>query len=193
VRSHLRLLALGGVVGPLAFVGAWVVSGAITTGYSPIDDAISDLAAVGASTRVLMTVGFVAFGCGLVGFGLALREVLQGRAWVAAVVTGAATIGVAGTPLGGWSGDALHAVFAGVGYVAIFAIPVLAAPSLRRIGRIRWARASRLTAGVSAVCLVASTLGPAHGLWQRFGLTMADAWIAFTALGVLARTRLRKT
>ena len=85
------------------------LAGAIAAHYSVVDDAISDLAAVDASTRVVMTVGFVVFGSGVVAFGLALREVLEGRAWIAAVVTGGCTIGVAATPLGGWSGDAVHA------------------------------------------------------------------------------------
>jgi hypothetical membrane protein len=169
------------VAGPIAFVGSWVIAGAIASSYSPVDDAISDLAAVGASTSVLMTIGFVLFGVGLVAFGLALREVLEGRAWIAAVVTGGATIGVAAMPLGGWSGDAVHGVCAAVGYVAIVALPLLAATALSTIGRRGWARASVVTAAISGVCFAASALGPAHGLWQRLGLTVGDAWIVVTA------------
>lgn len=186
MKPHLRCLALGGVVGPVAFVGSWAIAGATTPGYSPVDRAISDLAAVGASTRVAMTLGFVVFGLGLVAFGLALRTGLGGRSWVAAVTTGSSTIGVAATPLGGWSGNGLHAAFAGVGYAGIVALPLLAAA---RIGRRSWARVSVLIAAFSAVCLVASTLGPAHGLWQRLGLTVADAWIVVTAWHLVATTR----
>ena len=100
-----RVLAAGGVVGPVAFVAAWTVCGAVTDGYSPVQDAISDLAAVGAPTRVAMTAGFVVFGIGVIAFGFALRAALHSRAWIAAIGTGACTIGVAATPLGGWSGD----------------------------------------------------------------------------------------
>jgi hypothetical membrane protein len=181
-----RLLALGGVIGPLAFVGAWVVAGAATAHYSPVDDAISDLAAVGASTRLLMTVGFVVFGLGLMAFGVALRATPEGPAWIAAIATGACTIGVAATPLGGWSGDALHGTFASLGYLAIVALPLLASLSLARRRRRGCALASRLTAIGAALCLVATTFGPAHGLWQRLGLTIADVWIAVVAL-TLAR------
>lgn len=181
-----RLLALGGVIGPLAFVGAWVVAGAATDGYSPVDDAISDLAAIGASTRLVMTIGFVVFGLGLVEFGIALRTTLDGRAWMAAMATGACTIGVAATPLDGWSGDTLHAIFAGLGYLTIVALPLLASMSFARRGRRSWALASRVTAGGAALCLVASTFGPAHGLWQRLGLTIADVWIAVVALTIVA-------
>ena len=54
-------------------MGAWAISGAATTArYSPVDDAISNLARIGAPTRVAMTLGFVVFGLGLIAFGLAL-------------------------------------------------------------------------------------------------------------------------
>ncbi len=186
----LPLLLWGGVVGPAAFVGAWVIGGAITSGsYSPVDNAISDLAAVGSSTRVLMTVGFVVFGCGLIAFGFALRVVLDGRAWIAALVTGACTLGVAAAPLKGWSGDTVHGAFASVGYVAIVALPLLAAPAFVRRGWTRGARLSVLTAAVSAACLVATTFGPAHGLWQRLGLTVGDVWIAVAASCLLVTVR----
>jgi hypothetical membrane protein len=186
VKQRTRLLALGGVIGPLAFIGCWAVAGAVTAGYSAVDDAISDLAAVGASTRVAMTTGFLVFGVGLIAFGMGLRMVLAGPAWIAAVVTGAGTIGVAATPLGGWSGDAAHAVCAGIGYLSLVALPLLAAAPFAANGRRGWARASVSVAVVSGACLVASTLGPAHGFWQRAGLTVGDAWIVTVAVLILA-------
>jgi len=131
-----------------------------------------------------MTVGFVVFGIGLVAFGFALRRALAGRAWIAAIVTGASTMAVAATPLGGWSGDSLHATFAGLGYAAIVLLPALAAPALAARGRSGWSRASWLAAIVAASCLVASTFGPAHGAWQRLGLSIGDVWIVSTAVAV---------
>jgi hypothetical membrane protein len=171
-------------VGPAAFVAAWAGSGATTEGYSPVHDAISDLAAVGAPTRVAMTAGFVVFGVGLIAFGFALRTALDDRAWVAAVATGACTIGVAATPLGGWSGDTVHAIFAGAGYFMIVALPLLASVPLAAAGRRGWAIASRVTGVTAALCLAATTFGPAHGFWQRLGLTVGDIWIAVTALAL---------
>jgi hypothetical membrane protein len=185
-KVSVRLLALGGVVGPAAFVAAWAIGGATTSHYSSVDAAISDLAAVGSSARVGMTIGFVGFGFGLVAFGLALRDALDGWAWIAAVVTGVATIGVAATPLGGWSGDGVHAAFAGLGYVAIVALPLGAVRPLARGGRTAWSRASLVTAAASALCLVATLAGPAHGLWQRLGLTVADVWIVVAASTLVA-------
>ncbi|MGB4746437.1 MAG: DUF998 domain-containing protein, partial [Candidatus Microthrix parvicella] len=50
---------MGGIVGPAAFIGAWVAGTVVLDGYSPITDAISRLAAVGADTRWLMSTGFL--------------------------------------------------------------------------------------------------------------------------------------
>ena len=72
VTRRVRLLALGGVVGPVVFVVSWALAGATTSGYSNVDGAISDLAAVGASTQVAMTISFVVFGVGAIAFGFAL-------------------------------------------------------------------------------------------------------------------------
>ena len=44
--------------------------------------------------------------------------------------------------------------------------------------------AARLTAAISALLLVSSAFGPAHGLWQRLGLTVADTWVVATALSL---------
>jgi hypothetical protein len=80
----------------------------------------------------------------------------------------------------------VHATFAGLGYAAIVALPLLAAVPIARTGRVGWARASVLTGSISAISLLLSTLGPAHGLFQRLGLTIGDAWIVATALSLIA-------
>lgn len=177
------------MIGPLAFVGAWAIAGATTAvDYSPVNDAISDLARIGAPTRVGMTLGFVVFGLGLIAFGLALRDSLPGPAWLAAIGTGAATIGVAATPLGGWSGDGVHGALATLGYLTIVALPALAASPIRRSGRVGCAGVSVLVAVVSAVSLVLSATGWDHGLWQRLGLTAGDVWIVVMAVSLMVGT-----
>ncbi|CAN5390092.1 hypothetical protein BH23ACT3_BH23ACT3_22410 [soil metagenome] len=185
--ATVRALALGGIVGPAAFVGAWVTAGAITSlDVSPIDDAISRLAAVGSDTRVLMSAGLVVFGCGLVSYAVALRRVVGGPAWIAAATTGIATLGVAATPLDHSGGvDALHAVFATVCYVSLVAVPALAARPLRRCGQRGLAGAGVLAAAVSAVCLATSVAGLPTGLLQRVGLTSSDLWIAASAVAIV--------
>ena len=126
-----------------------------------------------------MTAGFVAFGVGVPLFGLALREVLPGRAWIAAVVTGLATLGVALLPLDvSDTVDVLHGVAAGTGYVALAMLPILASRPLH-------SRASLVLGLAVAVCLVFTLVDPVNGLAQRTGLTLGDLWILWASRAIL--------
>ena len=87
-----RLAALGGVIGPAAFIVAWAVASSIAPRYSASDDAISELAAVRAQTRLLMTGGFVALALCATPYAMVLRSALGGRAWIAAAGTGVAIL-----------------------------------------------------------------------------------------------------
>ncbi len=180
LTGRVRLLAVGGIVGPVAFVAAWALCGRATPGYSPVSDAISELARVGTDTRVAMTLGFVVFGLAVSGYSFALREACPGRAWVAALTTAIATLGVAAVPLG-WFSDGLHGAFAAIGYASLALTPMLASRPLGgRLGAIS------LGAGIGCgICLLATVLGPAHGLFQRLGLGIGDAWLLASALVIL--------
>jgi hypothetical membrane protein len=181
-----RWYALGGIVGPIAFVAAWSSGGLAASHYSPIDDAISHLAEVGAPTRTLMTAGFVVFGIGLLIYAVALRVALRGSSWVTAAATGLATLGVAAAPLGrSTSGDTVHGIFAGAGYVTLALTPLLAAGPLRRAGRPARANLSLATAALAGISLLATTATEANGLFQRLGLTIVDVWIVATAVELL--------
>ena len=139
-----------------------------------------------------MTAGFVVFGVAVPIYALALRRALVGGAWVAAIVCGVATLGVAAVPLGRGS-DGWHGTFAGIGYVALTLVPTLAVVPLRRSGRGRWALTSAVLAAVAASCLVATTVGPAHGLFQRAGLAAGDVWLVMSAVVILRGRRLDPT
>ena len=180
-----RRLAIGGVVGPAAFVTAWAVLGARMPGYDPTTDAISRLAADGASSQVRMTAGFVAFGVGVPLFAVALRDALPGRAWMTAAATGIATLGVAAFPLDGWAGDPPHAMAASIGYVTLAATPLLAAGPLADLGHRRAAFASRVIGVAALVCLAGTTVAERSGLLQRMGLTLGDIWLVVAAVGIL--------
>ena len=184
-QRTVRRLLFGGVAGPAAFVAAWAIGGVVAEGYSPVDDPISRLAAVGATTRPLMTAGFLGFGVGMAAFAGGLRPSLPGPAWVAALAAGACTVGVAAVPLDAGRDD-LHGLLAGLGYTALVAVPVLAARPLARFDG-REAVAATIVATVAAACLVASvTTGP-DGMLQRLGLTAVDAWLAVTAVRLWRR------
>lgn len=178
--------AWGGIVGPAAFVSAWLAGGALRRGYSPVNDAISQLAAVGTSTRPLMTAGFVGFGIAVPVYAVALRASLPGPAWTTAVGTGLATLAVASFPLGVSSTVAsFHNGSAGIGYITMAATPLLAARPLAAAGHRRAAGASVAVGVASGLCLAATLFGPAHGLFQRVGLSLGDAWLAVSAVWIL--------
>ena len=182
--------ALGGVVGPAAFVGAWVVGAIRTPGYSSVDTAISRLAAVGASTRPLMTAGMVTFGVALPVFSRALRAEFRDAVAVSAIVAGGGTLGVAALPLDvSHSIDVAHGVAATIAYLGTAGMPALALRTLRRRGNTSAAALSLGVAAISAASLVATTVGPAHGFFQRLGLTVADVWMVTVALTLLRRVR----
>lgn len=182
-------LAAGGLVGPLAFIGAWAVGGTVLSGreYSSMDDAISQLAAVGMDTRPLMTAGFVVFGMAVPVYGRALRQAGFAGAGRAAVVTGLATLGVAVFPVGDATGTA-HGICAALGYVSLAAVPGLAAPVLIERGRRRAARTSLAAAVAVAISLAATVVvEDANGLFQRLGLTIGDVWLMASAWSLLRR------
>jgi hypothetical protein len=170
------------VAGPVAFVTAWSVLGAVKKGYSPIEDPISRLAAVGASTRPFMTAGFAAFGAGVGLYASALRDGLSGPASVAAWTTAAASLGVAALPLNAEL-DGAHAAAAGLAYASLAATPLLGARALARGGNKAAAAASVGCGVVCGAALAASAVaGNRVGLWQRVGLSTGDVWIVATAL-----------
>lgn len=185
-----RLLAAGGIVGPAGFIAAWSILGATADYYDPAQDAISRLAAIGAPTRPGMTAGFVVFGVGVPLYAAALKKELHGHAWKAAAATGIATLGVAAFPLDASATvDLVHGVCATVGYATLAATPWLAAGPLANRGERTYGTISRIAAIASAAALAATALGSSHGLFQRLGLTIGDAWIVVNAIRVSKRNR----
>jgi len=191
VRGGSTRWALGGLLGPAAFLGAWITGAFVTdVDYSPIDDPISRLAAVDAPTRPLMTAGFIGFGLGVSAFAVALRRRVPGPAWIAASTSAVATVLVAATPLDrSDTVDRLHGLFAGAGYIGLALTPLLAAPHLVRAGRRGLGLAGFGAGAVSAGALVLSLAGPSTGLFQRLGLTAGDVWIMSAAASMLIGRR----
>jgi hypothetical membrane protein len=185
-----QLFALGGIVGPVAFAGTWLVAGIVKPGYSPLHDPISDLAGVHASTRPAMTIAFLVFAVGMCSYAWALRATNFGLAnfglvWVAAAVSGLATLGVAAFPLHHSSTvDAVHGVFAGTGYVTLAATALTSGAALTRLGSRAWARVAFVAGGVCATSLALTLLGSFGGLFQRLGLTAGDIWVVSSAVAL---------
>lgn len=174
-----RLGALAGIGAPVSFVGGWLVAGSCAASYSPVRDHISDLAAVGAPTRPLMTAGFVGFGLLAPIWARTLaRAVHEPRLQTSITAAALGTLAVAALPLGGPLGNAPHGVAAGVSYAAMASSPLLGGRALTG----RPAFASYATGVASAALLLGSTLGRYDGLLQRAGLGVVDAW--FVAMAV---------
>jgi hypothetical protein len=68
--------------------------------------------------------------------------------------------------------------------MSLAALPCLAAGPLQGAGRRRWARVSRAVTLAAGASLIATVAGPGHGLFQRLGLTIGDAWIVATAAAI---------
>jgi hypothetical membrane protein len=162
-----------------------LVAGARADGYSPVDDAISRLAASGAPTRAVMTTGFVCFGIAVPVFAVTARERIGNSAAIAAAVSGLATLGVAAAPLDVSDAiDNLHGAFATIGYISLAAVPALAARTLRVHGFRTLPAVAPFFTLVSAASLAATSFGPAHGLFQRLGLTAIDVWLVAAAISL---------
>jgi hypothetical protein len=185
-----RLLATGGIVGPVAFVAAWSILGAQEAGYSPVEDPISRLAAVGAGGRVPMTAGIIALGAGIGLYATAARSCFGARTAGAAAATAAGALAVAALPLESSVGGMPHAVAAGTSYATLAATPILGSRALADAGRRGLALASALTGAAAGCLLIASMVSPRWvGLLQRSGLTAGHVWIVASAATLLRRLR----
>jgi hypothetical membrane protein len=78
-----RWLALGGVVGPLLFTGAYILAGVLRPDYSPIHQAISDL---GVGPNAWLVDGSLVINCLLLlGFTVSFAWYMRsafGRGWI---------------------------------------------------------------------------------------------------------------
>jgi hypothetical membrane protein len=184
-----RLLAASGIVGPAVFIADWATLGTRAKNYSPVSDAISELARMHAPTRPAMTVGFVVLGAALPAYAVIVRDALPGRTWQVVAAHGVATLGVAAFSLGTPMSGTVHGVFAGAAYAALAATPIVAASRLRSRGQRKLAQVSVATGVVCGAVLLASVVGPTgvHGLLQRVGLTLGDVWLMTSAATLLRR------
>jgi hypothetical membrane protein len=183
-----RLGALSGIAAPASFITGWVVGGLQAKDYSPIQDAISQLARIDAPTRTVMTAGFLGFSAFAPFWATTLAKALDEprlRLSLGAATVG--TFGVAVLPLGASFGDGPHAAAAGVAYVGMASAPLVGGRALARAGHRSAARASYAVGGISVAALVGSLTGVADGGLQRLGLTVVDAWFVVLAVRELRR------
>jgi hypothetical protein len=178
--------AWAGIAGPTAFIAAWATLGALRGGYSPVNDPISQLAAIDAPSRPFMTAGLVVFAASMCAYAPVLRTRFSRGAAGAAVLTAAATVGIAALPLGGRGGDVPHGLAAGAAYASLAAVPLLAGRA-QLAGGHRGAAAGSIATGMAVAATLAASVALPYGtgLAQRVGLTIGDVWIMSSAVAGL--------
>ena len=154
-------------------------------GLLPIRDHISDLAAVDAPTRPLMSLGFAVFTVAIASAAAPLRRVIGTPGSIALGVNAVVSGAIALAPLNvSPDGDRLHQVVAGAGYLALAVLAPVAAPALAK-RRPMLAKASVAVGATSLAFLALSLVAKEQsGLWQRAGITVTDVWLI--AIGLLA-------
>ncbi|GAB6903645.1 DUF998 domain-containing protein [Kineosporia succinea] len=115
------------VAAPVLLIGGWLLAESRQPpGFDPMVDAISDLAAIGATDRVVMTVALIGVGVAHLVTAFCLTEAARpGRLLLAA--GGVATVLVAAFPLpGGGGSSAAHTLCATAAFVALAVWPLVA-------------------------------------------------------------------
>ena len=199
-----RLGAWCGVVGPVLFTAAWVVSSLRQAGHSASEVQLSGLAADDARDPQIMMAGFVVLGVCSIGFGIALRRVLAPRAagaWLV-IVAGAAAV-AAGVfrrdhlllvgP--GFTGESwhnqVHDVASGVAYGAMLVAPLVLARRFRDDPD--WAAVRRpvqvlaLGSALALVVFASRAVEPWNGAVQRVAVTLALGTEVLIAARMLTR------
>lgn len=196
----MRVLALGGITGPVLFAVVVLVSGALRPGYSHLHHFISELGVAGTPYAALMNyAGFVPAGLMLAAFGVALAFALpSGRLnRVAAVLVTTFGVGIAasglmscdrGCPQGeGSLENVVHNTIAPVSFLCLIAAMAMLGVGFR--GFPAWRHLSRfsLLASTAALCLLIVLAGSLDtrvltGLWQRLLLAVLFSWCAIVGV-----------
>lgn len=214
-RVPTSLLLACGVAGPILFVAAFSVLGAIRSGYAPIRQFVSLLSL--SDDGWAMTLTFIVSGCLVIAGAIGIRRALRtgpGCRWIPRL-TGLAGIGLVAAgifptdPLQGYppgaptvmpSTASPHAAIHLFGALLIFLLlPVATVVAARRFvaeGRSAWAAYSVASGCVMLVANAVTSASPGTagmfpdtaGLLQRVSLVAGFAWLAALSL-LLARAR----
>ncbi len=194
-----RILWSLGIIAPLWFTAATVLTGLLTPGYSPVSEVVSELGAKGRPYAALMNYGgFMATGIMIVLFSQGARRMLgRGRlAGIACTLIALTGIGVFGTglfqcdpgcSLEGASVEMIAHSISGIVTFAFSAIaPLVLALHEWRSHRRRGFIAYSLLTGVVLITLLCSMFSPVisgyRGLHQGAFLAVFFSWILIFGL-----------
>ncbi len=196
----MRLLRLGGIVGPIVFAVVVMLGAALRPGYSHVTNFISELGATGTTNAALMNyAGFVPAGLMLAAFGVSLawalprhRLTIFAAALVALFGAGVAASGFiscdAGCPQAEGSIENLaHNGIAPISFLCLILGAGILGIYFRRLSAWRACSAYSLLTSALALCFLvalASSLDTRAltGLWQRLLLSVSLLWCAVIGL-----------
>lgn len=202
----MRVLALGGIAGPILFSMITIVAAALRPDYSHIRNFISELGADGTPYAALMNyAGFVPAGLMLAAFGIALAATLPRDRFriVASILVTLFGVGMAadgiiscdlGCPqTGGSPENLIHIRIARAAFLCATIGAGIVGIRFRRLPA--WRNLSRYSLVTSAVALcfivaLATSLESRllSGLWQRLVLLTLFAWCAVVGLRVFSHS-----
>jgi hypothetical protein len=211
VSERSRLRAACGLIGPVAFTGAWLFATRRQPAYSLANEHISGLAAPDAEVPHLMTAGFVALGTCAVVFASELERRLRGGGrdpgiGPSLMAASGASLLAAGAfrrdrlsnyPMPGepddpqsWRNDVHDLAAVAAGGLGIVALVALAG---RFRGDPSWDGLARPALGIAAASaglsawFVRDVTRPGNGIVQRASITLPLAFMARVGLRMLAQ------
>lgn len=201
----MRVLALGGIAGPVLFTVVVLVLGALRPGYSHFQHLISELGVADTPYAGLMnSIGFVAAGLMLAAFGVALARALpSGRLFGLAAILGTtfglgiAASGVMSCDLGCPQGEGslenvVHNTIAPVTFLCLIVAMAILGVRFRRVPAWRHLSFFSLVASAAALCLLIALARSLDsrvltGLWQRLLLLVLFTWCAIIGVEAFRR------
>ncbi len=199
-RFAARVLALGGVVGPVQFVWITILCAVLRPGYSHTHHFVSELGATGtAHAWVMNYLGFVAAGLLLCCFGLSAGAMVQpgrgaliGPALVTIFGLGVALSGLFSCDPGcpranGSTQNLIHDRLAPLTFLAGSLGPVFLGLHFRRLPHLRRLWLYSVASGALGLVLLAAVASSLEsreltGLWQRLLLAVLFSWCATVSL-----------
>jgi hypothetical membrane protein len=211
-----RQLAWLAIAGQVAFIAAWIVASALQPGYSPIDQAISELGARNAAHPWIVNTGIVILGVAVAALGPCVLAVLPARratriAAAGFVVSGVAIALAAAFPIDCsltvdrvciarfHAGELSWQTTAHVWLGPVFDVAFVATPFA--LARVLWpspVAAASLASGLFGIGFWVVSFaaiegaGVADGLGQRIGFIPVHLWVVIVAAGVLHTLRSRE-
>ena len=192
-----KLLALGGIAGPIVFVAVVIVAGTLYADYSHVSQAISELGGEGSEVAWLQNTNFIVLGLLVLAFATALARAtggwLPGPALVtvfglsSAIANGLlpCDLGCAGSTTVGL----LHNITGLTGFVAAIAGMLVLARRWRHdprwAGHARFSRVAAYVAIVGLVAFIATKATEAEGidgLAQRVFVLALLGWMLVTGI-----------